>query len=133
MQNIKETLGLNISEIAAFLQVSRQAVYKWLANTSKPEESTLARINTLSIVADAFKKEGIQRGGILLNVKILNEDSLIDLILSGKPYREALSALIHETKISKSNYQKSALSQAQGNATNDWQATISIPSYDENL
>ncbi len=133
LQNIKDVLGLNISEIAGFLQVSRQAVYKWLGNTSRPEDSKLARINALSTVADAFRKADIQRGGALLNVNVLNQQSLLNLILSGKPYQNALSALIREAKISKSNYQKSTLSQSQGLATNDWQATISIPSYDENL
>lgn len=133
LQNIKDALDLNISEIAAFLQVSRQAVYKWLADTSRPEESKLVRINALSTVADAFKKADIQRGSALLHVKVLNQQSLLDLILSAKPYQEALSALIREAKISKLNYQKSALSQSQGYATNDWQATASIPSYNEGL
>jgi transcriptional regulator with XRE-family HTH domain len=133
LHNIKETLGLNISEIAVFLRVSRQAVYKWLANTSTPEEDKLARINALSTVADAFKKAGIQRGCALLNIKIINEQSLLDLIQSGRPYKQALSALIREARISKSNHQKSVFSQSQGHPTNDWQSTISIPSYDETL
>lgn len=85
----------------------------------------------LSKIADAFKEAGIQRAGALLNMKAFEGQSLFDLLKSEKPYEKAVQALISEAKIVEASYVRSGLSQSNAKSTKDWQASISIPAYQE--
>ncbi len=131
LENIRTVLNPPISELAILFDVSRQAIYKWLAQESVPEHDRVVRITMLSKIADAFKEAGIQRAGALLNMKAFEGQSLFDLLKSGKPYKKAVQALISEAKIVESSYVRSGLSQSNATSTNDWKASISIPAYQE--
>lgn len=129
LENIRTVLNPSISELAILFDVSRQAIYKWLAQESAPEHDRLARITVLSKIADDFKEAGIQRAGALLNMKAFEDQSLFDLLKSGKPYEQEVQALISEEKIIEASYVRSGLSQSSAESTNDWKASISIPTY----
>jgi transcriptional regulator with XRE-family HTH domain len=131
LENIRSVLNPPISELAMLFGVSRQAIYKWLAQDSSPEADKLARIVALSKIADAFKEAKIQRAGTLLYIKISDGESLCDLLRADKPYDKQLAALIAESKIMEANYQQSGLSQSNTKPTNDWLSSISIPAYRE--
>lgn len=131
LENIRSVLNPPISELANFFEVSRQAIYKWLAKESSPEPDNLTRITMLSNIADAFKKAGIQRAGALLNMKAFDGQSLFDLLKSGKPYEKEIQDLISEAKIIEASYLQSGLSQSNAEPTSDWKASVSIPAYRE--
>ena len=131
LENIRSVLNPPISELAIFFDVSRQAIYKWMAQESSPEPDRLTRITTLSKIADAFKEAGIQRAGALLNMKAFDGQSLFDLLKSGKPYEKEIQNLISEAKIIEASYLQSELSQSNAEPTSDWKASVSIPAYRE--
>jgi predicted DNA-binding transcriptional regulator AlpA len=131
LENIRTVLNPPISELAILFGISRQAIYKWLAQDSFPEADKLARIVALSKIADAFKEAKIQRAGALLNMKISDGESLYDLLRTDKPYEKQLEALINESKIMEVNYQQSGLSQSNTKPTHDWLSSLSIPAYRE--
>lgn len=131
VENIKNVFDIPISSIADILNVSRQAVYKWLANTSMPDENKHAVIKTFSQVADKFKKAGINRPGILLKMKAFEGRSLSDILLAGENADFYISALIKEAKIRESSYKKSGLSESKANPTDEWRSYISIPGFPE--
>lgn len=131
LENIRTILNPPISELAIFFDVSRQAIYKWLAQEASPESDRLSRIIKLSKIADAFKEARIQRAGALLNMKVFDDQSLFDLLKSGKPHESAVQELILEAKILEESYIRSGLSQSNAESTNDWRTSISIPAYQE--
>ncbi len=131
LENIRSVLNSPISELAIFFDVSRQAIYKWMAHESSPKPDKLTRITTLSKIADAFKEAGIQRAGALLNMQAFDGQSLFDLLKSGKTCDKEVQDLINEAKIMETSYEQSGLGQSNAKPTNDWQSSISIPSYNE--
>jgi len=127
IENIRTVLNPSVSDLASLFDVTRQAVYKWLAGDSTPEQEKLKRIIKLSEIADTFKAANISRAGSLLKMKAFNGQSLLDLLKTGEDCTAQVSALIFEAKAMEASYQKSGLATSKAKPTNDWQASISIP------
>ena len=127
IENIRTVLNPSVSDLASLFDVTRQAVYKWLAGDSTPEEVKLKRIINLSEIADTFKAANLSRAGSLLKMKAFNGQSLLDLLKTDKDCTAQVSALISEAKAMEVSYQKSGLATSKAKPTNDWQASISIP------
>lgn len=131
LENIRAVLNPSMSKLAVLLGVSRQAIYKWLAQDSFPEKDKLNRIEALSKISDALKAANIQRAGALLNMKISDGESLYDLVKADKPYEVQLAMLIDEAKIMEANYKGARLSASKSKSTNDWLSLASIPASRE--
>jgi hypothetical protein len=127
LENIRRVLHPPVADLAALFEVSRQAIYKWLAGTSIPEEAKLGRIRTLSQVADRVHVAGIARAGTLLTMKAFNGRSLMDLIRCGENRDEHLDRLITEARAMERAYGRSGLATTRSRPTRDWQSDISIP------
>ncbi len=127
IENIRTVLNPSVSDLASLFDVTRQAVYKWLAGDSTPEQEKLKRIIKLSEIADTFKAANISRAGSLLKMKAFNGQSLLNLLKTGEDCTAQVSALIFEAKAMEASYQKSGLATSKAKPTNDWQASISIP------
>ncbi len=127
LENIRHIFNIPISNIADLLHVSRQAVYKWLAESSIPEPEKQNIITKLSKIADQFRESNITRVETLLTMKTFDGKSLIDIILSGENPSQHIAAVIQEARIMQASYEKSLLSLSKAKATNDWRSYISIP------
>jgi predicted DNA-binding protein YlxM (UPF0122 family) len=132
LQNIRTVLNLPMAELAILFDVSRQAIYKWIAADAFPETDKLARIIELSKIADAFKEAGIHRGGILLKMQLFDGQSLLDLLKAKKSHEKQLKELIIEAQIMKTAYEQSRLTSSSTKPTDDWLSSISIPAHREN-
>lgn len=133
LENIRKILNPSILELAILLDVSRQAIYKWLSQKSTPEDDKLQCIKTLSIIADTFKDAGIHRAGILLNMKNALGVSLFDLLRAKQPYEEQVRMLIAEAQAMEASYQRTGIAQSSTKPTDDWMSSVSIPAYKEGL
>lgn len=131
IENIRDYLNISISELSAFFEVSRQAIYKWLAGGTVPEQKTQNQITLLSRIADQFREANISRAGTLLKMKAFEGRSLMDLIVSGEYTNEHVRVLINEARIMENSYRQSGLSSSKATSTRDWQASISIPGSSE--
>lgn len=81
--NIRDVFAASMSDLAAVLGVSRPTAYAWLeGNEPKPEAIT--RIQRLSNIADRVKGMNIERMDKLIHRKILNGESLFDLLKTDK-------------------------------------------------
>src|SRR5258708_10187775 len=131
LENIRIVLNLPIATLASVFGVSRQAIYKWLAQVSSPEPNKVESIIKLSKIADAFKQAGIHRTGALLHMKLFNGESLLDLLKTGKSNENHSNQLLAEAQIMETSYQRSGLAQSNAPSTNDWLSSVSIPAYHE--
>ncbi len=131
IDNIRQIFNMPISNMADILNVSRQAVYKWLAGHSTPEQDKQNLIKILSQIADKFQEAGISHSGTLLRMKAFENQSLVDILLSGKNTDRYVAALIDEAKIMELSYQNSGLSESKSQPTSNWQSSISIPGFPE--
>lgn len=127
LQNIRNILALPVADLASLFEVSRQSIYKWLAQDSFPEMDKIARITELSKVAVLFKNSGIHRAGILLNMKLFSGQSLFWLFKARKPYENELRELIAEAQVMEKAYEECGIAQSNTKPTNDWLSSISIP------
>jgi hypothetical protein len=81
--NIRDVFAVNMSDLAVLLGVTRPTAYAWLeGNEPKPEAIT--RIQRLSRIADRVKRMNIERMDKLIHRKILNGESLFDLLKTDK-------------------------------------------------
>ncbi|QKE39889.1 MAG: XRE family transcriptional regulator [Ferrovum myxofaciens] len=131
IENIRNVLNPPVADLASLFDVSRQAIYKWLAGSSTPEENKLARIHELSRIADAFYVAGVSRAGTLLKMKTFGGRSLMDLIKSGENRHKHITTLITEAMAMESSYNLSGLAATKSKPTGDWQSSISIPGSSE--
>jgi len=133
LENIRTVLNPAVSDLASVFDVSRQAIYKWLSNDSKPEPEKLARVQALSQIADAFKDAGVVRAGSLLKMKTFGDRSLMDIVKAGADWREAVDVLIAESRAMESAYERSGLAKSKAKPTSDWQTSQSIPASREDV
>ena len=133
LENIRLVLHPPVADLAALFEVSRQAIYKWLAGTSTPEEGKFERVRTLSQIADRLHAAGIARAGTLMKMKAFNGRSLMDLIRSGENRDEHLDRLITEARAMERAYGRTGLATTRSRPTRDWQSDISIPGSAERM
>lgn len=133
LENIRTVLNPAVSDLASVFDVSRQAIYKWLSNDSKPEAEKSARVQALSQIADAFKEAGVSRAGSLLKVKTFGDRSLMDIVKAGDDWHEAVDVLIAESRAMERAYERSGLAKSKAKPTSDWQTSQSIPASREDV
>lgn len=133
LENIRGVLNPPIADLASLFNVSRQSIYKWLAESACPEADKLEIIETLSRAADMFRNSGVLRAGILLYMKNFQGISLFELIKNKEPIEEQMKLLVTEAQAMEAAYQRSGLARSSTNPTNDWMSSISIPAYREDL
>jgi len=133
LENIRTVLNPAVSDLASVFDVSRQAIYKWLSNDSKPEAEKSARVQALSQIADAFKEAGVARAGSLLKMKTFGDRSLMDIVKAGDDWHEAVDALITESRAMERAYERSGLAKSKAKPTSDWQTSQSIPASREDV
>ncbi len=127
IENIRQILNIPVSQLARFVGVSRQSVYKWLERSSEPEVEKQERIIKLSQIADKFKVAEITHPESLLNMKLFDGKSLIDMLMLGKNTIQHVDVLIKEAKIMEQRYKQSGILTSKAPPTNNWQSSISIP------
>lgn len=133
LENIRTVLNPAVSDLASVFDVSRQAIYKWLSNDSKPEPEKSARVQALSQIADAFKEASVARAGSLLKMKTFGDRSLMDIVKAGDDWREAVDVLIAESRAMERAYERSGLAKSKAKPTSDWQTSQSIPASREDV
>ncbi|SER46229.1 hypothetical protein SAMN05421690_102831 [Nitrosomonas sp. Nm51] len=133
IENIRSILDPSISDLANLFNVSRQSVYKWLSGKYTPESENLKQLYTLSHIADKFKVAEISRANFILKMKAFNGLSLLDMLKSGEDCSVQVDMLISEAKAMEESYSRSGIASSKTKPTNDWKASISIPSSDEEI
>jgi transcriptional regulator with XRE-family HTH domain len=126
-----ENIRIVLCPLAQVLDVSRQAIYKWLASNASPEADKFERIKNLSKVADILKRSGISRTQIILKIKNIDGMSLFDLLKNKQPYESHLKALVAECLAMETAYLQSGVSQSRSKPSKDWLFYLSIPTYPE--
>ena len=81
VRQIRDTFGLNMSELASMLDVSRPTVYAWL-NGQEPQPEAVVRILRLSRAADRFSAMNIDGAVAYVRQPLFEGASLLDLLKS---------------------------------------------------
>lgn len=131
IENIRSVLCPAVADLASLLDVSRQAIYKWLASSASPESDKLENIKILSKIADILNNSGISRTHLVLKMKNINGISLFDLLKNKQPYEDHLKALIKESIAMETAYSQSGVTQSRSKSSNDWLSYLSLPTYPE--
>jgi transcriptional regulator with XRE-family HTH domain len=77
--NIRDVFGVSMSDLAVILGVTRPTAYAWLEG-NEPKQESITRIRQLSSIADRVKVMNIKRMDKLIHRKILNGESLFELL-----------------------------------------------------
>jgi transcriptional regulator with XRE-family HTH domain len=103
---IRDRLGLKMSEVAEVFGVSRQAVYLWLKGDNlKPEY--VQRIWQLNRIAERLQLAGIDRPEHFIHRPLsLDGDSLFQLLISGANVDSALALLKEQFNMEQSSRDK---------------------------
>lgn len=134
VENIRIVLELSIADVANYFDVSRQSVYKWLADEAIPEAGKQEKITKLSRIADQFREAGASRVGALVKMKTFDGKSLLDLAKSDvEDVAKLVSTLVLEARAMDDAYVKSDVTSLRGAKSSDWHAAVSIPRTTEHL
>lgn len=128
IENIRSVIDPSMSELAKDLGVTRQAVYKWLAGESVPDdEKKNIFIKTLSLIADEFTKAKIFNAKALFKMKAFNGQSLMNIVRDGGDWEEPVKVLINEACLMKQAAQAANLNTSKTDPSDNWKAYVSIP------
>jgi hypothetical protein len=92
VSTIRDALGLKMSELAQFFDVTRPTAYAWL-NGSDPKPEVRVRIHRLSRVVDELRSAGIERIDRYARLPLNNGQSLIDVLRSGADTQASVAAV----------------------------------------
>ena len=128
--DIRKAFGLNTSDLASLLGVSRPTLYTWL-DGQEPRPDATIRIIRLIKVADEFANIGLRRPDNLVKRPLFeNGDSLFSLLQQGKDIRsrfEVLRSIDEKEAASRRKVRGSG----QSLRSLDEVATESVPLYSE--
>jgi hypothetical protein len=80
VDHIKASLGINISETADILQITRQAIYDWKSEKAIPSVKNQERINKLITICKKWESENLGPIRHLIRQNIWGDHSLFDLL-----------------------------------------------------
>lgn len=80
IDHIKASLGINISETADILQITRQAIYDWKSEKAIPSVKNQERINKLITICKKWESENLGPIRHLIRQNIWGDHSLFDLL-----------------------------------------------------
>jgi len=92
VSSIRATYGLNMSELANLLGVTRPTAYAWL-NGQEPKADSLVHIHRLSVAIREIEELNIPRIDSLIRRPIFEGRSLIDKIKANENIFEALATI----------------------------------------
>jgi hypothetical protein len=92
LANIRETLGLRMSEISQIFGVTRPAAYAWV-NGTEPKPELRIRILRLSRLVEELQNAGVEKVDMLARLPIANDQSLVDLLTSGSDVHHAFASM----------------------------------------
>ncbi|MDD5037617.1 MAG: helix-turn-helix transcriptional regulator [Methylococcaceae bacterium] len=93
LRDIRKSFGLNASDLAALLGISRPTLYTWL-DGQEPKPEAAVRILGLAKKADAFASLGLRRPDNLVKRPLFeNGASLFGLLQQGKEIRSRCDVL----------------------------------------
>lgn len=84
LDNLRKKMGLNISEIAAMLLVSRPTIYEWIDLENKLRKSNQTRLDNIYDLCLYWEKKNLGHLGIYLYRKIGNQQDSLFSMLSKK-------------------------------------------------
>lgn len=90
--SIRDVLGINMSDLASVLGVTRPTVYAWLEG-QEPKTEAVTHIQRLSRVTDEINRANIIRLNKLVHRPILNGRSLLDILKTDEDPVAALTTL----------------------------------------
>ena len=104
IDDLRKKMGLNMSEIATIMGVSRQAIYDWIDDDSKLRREHQARFDILTEICLLWSQKKLGRLGSYLYKKINNENkSLFELLqdkIFDKKYIIQMLEKIEQAKMS---------------------------------
>lgn len=93
LERFREVFKPTVTDLAALLGVSRQAIYNWQGGQPVTEQNDV-RLEQLARAADMLKQEGIPASSRMLRRKIAGGSTFFDSVRVGKPADVVATALI---------------------------------------
>jgi DNA-binding LacI/PurR family transcriptional regulator len=85
--------GLNMTELAQILGVSRPTVYSWINGSDPKELGAKSLISKLSGYVETLRAGGITKSDVLARQPVSEGRSLIDLLKSGKDVTAVVASI----------------------------------------
>ncbi|WP_312298715.1 helix-turn-helix domain-containing protein [Atlantibacter hermannii] len=128
MHNVKSVIAPSMSELAKDLNVTRQALYKWLSGESQPDvQANVDYIVELSKMADRLNEAGVKNAKALVKMKVFDGLSVMDIVKQGKKWERSVEFLIAEHQLMREAAKKAKLGTSKASPSEDWKSGISIP------
>ena len=90
---IRETLSLNMSQMAELMEVTRPTAYRWLDGKESDRGETAGKIKSLAVETKKIKDMNIPRVDLLLKRPLFEGKSLFDLLIENKDISHELEEL----------------------------------------
>ncbi|MGV0005445.1 MAG: TIGR04255 family protein [Candidatus Porifericomitaceae bacterium WSBS_2022_MAG_OTU9] len=126
LENVRDVLGLPISRLAQLLEISRQAVYKWMRGESRPDGHNTKTLEKLGRIAYKFRENKVRHPSAMLNMKAFDERSILNLVMAGECNDRHIDSLIKEANIMDMEYKKSGILESETPPNDDWKSTVSV-------
>jgi len=126
--SIRDTLQLNMSDLASLLRVSRPTAYGWL-DGKEPSAESQKHISTLAMIANRVNSLNIIRMDLLIHRPIFGGKSLLDQLINQENVTDSLQVLKNISDKEFANRRNSKSSSKSITPMNEAASHNSIPIY----
>lgn len=127
---VRDSLGLNITDLAGIFQVARPTVYAWL-NGTEPKAETLARLYKLECLAKSVSKLQLPRMNKLVHRPLSGGVSLFEMVRRNIDANGALAELATIAVNERKGRARPKGARSSSSSAREVIDQYSIPSYSE--
>ncbi len=126
LQNIKQTFNISVPQLAVVFSVPFKSIYCWLDGDITPNKEQYCSILQFSRAADVFKENGVVNTNLILEMRIFDDKSMLDLIADCKLTEDDLKVLVERALLLDKEYSEIRMYQSESKPHDDWH-TITTP------
>lgn len=126
LDEIRRLLFPSVTELARWLSVSRQAVYKWMAKESEPDEGNLNKIRRLYQIASAVKEHDLTSPAKAVRMNQKSNGSVLDLAKEEYMDLRKVNELLAASKKVENAYRSSAVRSSKTAPNDNWLSSTSF-------
>jgi len=104
---LRKKMGLNMSEIASIMNVSRQSIYDWIGGASKLRREHQEKLDALSDICSLWSQKNLGRLGSYLYKKVNSEnESLFELFQDKNFNKEYIVQILEKIEQAKMSHRR---------------------------
>jgi hypothetical protein len=127
LANIIKSFHISVIKLSTVFSVPWKLVYAWIDGDSLPNDEQLRLIMQFSHAADLFQAKGVVHTDSVLEIRMFDDRSMLDLIAEGTLTEDKMETLVKRAALLDEEYENLKIYQSTSQPHDEWRTTIVVP------